>query len=117
MNRESLEITMKEGRTCFWSRSRQKLWRKGESSGNYQKVVSMTADCDGDALVIEVIKEGPACHTGRESCFFNEVYQSPEQNGFSYEELMNQIRGRKENPKEGSYTSAEIGRASCRERV
>ena len=105
MNRESLEITMKEGRTCFWSRSRQKLWRKGESSGNYQKVVSMTADCDGDALVIEVIKEGPACHTGRESCFFNEVYQSPEQNGFSYEELMNQIRGRKENPKEGSYTT------------
>ena len=105
MNRESLEITMKEGRTCFWSRSRQKLWRKGESSGIYQKVVSMTADCDGDALVIEVIKEGPACHTGRESCFFNEVYQSPEQNGFSYEELMNQIRGRKENPKEGSYTT------------
>lgn len=105
MNRESLEITMKEGRTCFWSRSRQKLWRKGESSGNYQKVVSMTADCDGDALVIEVIKEGPACHTGRESCFFNEVYQSSEQNGFSYEELMNQIRGRKENPKEGSYTT------------
>lgn len=105
MNRESLEITMKEGRTCFWSRSRQELWRKGESSGNYQKVVSMTADCDGDALVIEVIKEGPACHTGRESCFFNEVYQSPEQNGFSYEELMNQIRGRKENPKEGSYTT------------
>ena len=105
MNKESLEITMKEGRTCFWSRSRQKLWRKGESSGNYQKVVSMTADCDGDALVIEVIKEGPACHTGRESCFFNEVYQSPEQNGFSYEELMNQIRGRKENPKEGSYTT------------
>ena len=105
MNRESLEITMKEGRTCFWSRSRQKLWRKGESSGNYQKVVSMTADCDGDALVIEVIKEGPACHTGRESCFFNEVYQSSEQNGFSYEELMNQIRGRKKNPKEGSYTT------------
>lgn len=105
MNRESLEITMTEGRTCFWSRSRQKLWRKGESSGNYQKVVSMTADCDGDALVIEVIKEGPACHTGRESCFFNEVYQSSEQNGFSYEELMNQIRGRKENPKEGSYTT------------
>ena len=105
MNRESLEITMKEGRTCFWSRSRQKLWRKGESSGNYQKVVSMTVDCDGDALVIEVIKEGPACHTGRESCFFNEVYQSSEQNGFSYEELMNQIRGRKENPKEGSYTT------------
>ena len=92
MNRESLEITMKEGRTCFWSRSRQKLWRKGESSGNYQKVVSMTADCDGDALVIEVIKEGPACHTGRESCFFNEVYQSPEH-------------------------QLEIGRASCRERV
>ena len=74
MNEKSLKITMEEGYTCFWSRSRQELWRKGESSGNRQKVVSITADCDGDALVIEVIKDGPACHTGAESCFFNGIY-------------------------------------------
>ena len=73
MNKESLEISMKEGRTCFWSRSRQELWRKGETSGNVQNIVSITADCDGDALVVDVIKTGPACHTGSESCFFNEV--------------------------------------------
>ena len=74
MNRESLEITMKEGTTCFYSRSRQQLWRKGETSGNTQKVVSIKSDCDHDALVIEVIKKGPACHTGAESCFFNLEY-------------------------------------------
>ena len=74
MNRESLEITMKEGHTCFYSRSRQELWRKGETSGNTQKVVSITSDCDRDALVVEVIKNGPACHTGEESCFFNLEY-------------------------------------------
>ena len=73
MNRESLEITMREGKTCFYSRSRGELWRKGETSGNFQQVVSITADCDQDALVIEVIKEGPACHTGEESCFFQPV--------------------------------------------
>ena len=78
MNRESLEISMKEKRTCFYSRSRQTLWRKGETSGNYQNIVSITADCDYDALVIEVDKEGPACHTGNESCFFNEVYDNPD---------------------------------------
>ena len=70
MNAESLDITLREKRTCFWSRSRQELWRKGETSGNVQHVVSVTADCDGDALVVEVVKEGPACHTGAESCFF-----------------------------------------------
>ena len=102
MNRESLDITMKEGYTCFWSRSRQELWRKGETSGNRQKVVSITADCDQDALVVEVIKDGPACHTGAESCFFNEVYQAEDETPFSYEGLYEMIRGRKTQPKEGS---------------
>lgn len=105
MNRESLDITMKEGYTCFWSRSRQELWRKGETSGNRQKVVSITADCDQDALVVEVIKDGPACHTGAESCFFNEVYQAEDETPFSYEGLYEMIRGRKIQPKEGSYTT------------
>ena len=76
MNRESLAISMKEGRTCFYSRSRQCLWRKGETSGNVQEIVCIRADCDADALVVEVIKAGPACHTGEDSCFFNEIYQS-----------------------------------------
>ena len=105
MNRESLDITMKEGYTCFWSRSRQELWRKGETRGNRQKVVSITADCDQDALVVEVIKDGPACHTGAESCFFNEVYQAEDETPFSYEGLYEMIRGRKTQPKEGSYTT------------
>lgn len=105
MNRESLNITMKEGYTCFWSRSRQELWRKGETSGNRQKVVSITADCDQDALVVEVIKDGPACHTGAESCFFNAVYQAEEETPFSYEGLYEMIKGRKTQPKEGSYTT------------
>lgn len=105
MNWESLDITMKEGYTCFWSRSRQELWRKGETSGNRQKVVSITADCDQDALVVEVIKDGPACHTGAESCFFNEVYQAEDETPFSYEGLYEMIRGRKTQPKEGSYTT------------
>ena len=105
MNEESLEITKKEGYTCFWSRSRQELWRKGETSGNRQKVVSITADCDADALVIEVIKDGPACHTGAESCFFNEVYTAEDETPFSYEGLYEMIKGRKTDPNEGSYTT------------
>jgi phosphoribosyl-ATP pyrophosphohydrolase/phosphoribosyl-AMP cyclohydrolase len=105
MNEESLRITEEEGYTCFWSRSRQELWRKGETSGNKQRVVSITADCDGDSLVIEVIKDGPACHTGAESCFFNNIYQSEEQTAFSYKGLYDLIEGRKTNPKEGSYTT------------
>lgn len=105
MNRESLEITMREGKTCFYSRSRGELWRKGETSGNFQQVVSITADCDQDALVIEVIKEGPACHTGEESCFFQSVYQSEEVGAFSYEDLYRMLEDRKKNPKEGSYTT------------
>jgi len=105
MNRESLEITMREGKTCFYSRSRGELWRKGETSGNFQQVVSITADCDQDALVIEVIKDGPACHTGEESCFFEPVYQSEEVGAFSYEDLYRMLEDRKKNPREGSYTT------------
>ena len=105
MNKESLAITIDEGMTCFWSRSRQELWRKGETSGNRQHVVSITADCDGDALVVEVVKDGPACHTGAESCFFNGVYLSEELKAFSYEGLYELIKGRKTSPKEGSYTT------------
>lgn len=105
MNREALEITMKEGQTCFYSRSRQELWRKGETSGNTQRVVSITSDCDKDALVVEVIKKGPACHTGAESCFFNLEYVHPEETPFSYQALYEMIEGRKRHPKEGSYTT------------
>ena len=105
MNKESLAITIDERRTCFWSRSRQELWRKGDTSGNVQHVVSITADCDGDARVVEVVKDGPACHTGSESCFFNEIYLSDELKQFSYEGLYHLIEGRKTNPKEGSYTT------------
>lgn len=105
MNRESLEITKKEGYTCFWSRSRQELWRKGETSGNRQKVVTITADCDQDALAVEVIKAGPACHTGAESCFHQPLWQSEEEHPFSYEGLYDLIQGRKTSPKEGSYTT------------
>lgn len=105
MNRKALEITLAEGRTCFWSRSRQELWRKGETSGNFQKIVSITVDCDKDALNVEVIKEGPACHTGSESCFFEPVYVAEDTTPFSYEALYKMIEGRKTDPKEGSYTS------------
>ena len=105
MNRESLEITMKEERTCFFSRSRQELWRKGETSGNIQKVVSITADCDRDALVVLVEKAGPACHLGNDSCFVDKVFESEERHEFSYEGLFELIRGRKTEKKEGSYTT------------
>lgn len=105
MNRESLDITMKKGLTCFYSRSRQKLWLKGESSGNFQHVVDITADCDCDALVVEVVKDGPACHTGEESCFHNPLWQSDTIKQFSYEGLYELIKGRKTSPKEGSYTT------------
>lgn len=105
MNRESLAVTIDEQRTCFWSRSRQELWRKGETSGAVQHVVSITADCDKDALVVEVIKDGPACHTGEESCFFQPVYLSEELKQFSYEGLCELIKGRKTAPQEGSYTT------------
>jgi phosphoribosyl-ATP pyrophosphohydrolase/phosphoribosyl-AMP cyclohydrolase len=105
MNRESLEISLREGRTCFWSRARRTLWRKGESSGNVQHIVSITADCDRDALLVLVDKDGPACHLGTDSCFTNEVYQSESREAFSLSGLMELLAGRKERPLEGSYTS------------
>ncbi len=105
MNRESLKISMEKGLTCFYSRSRQELWLKGETSGNYQHIVSITADCDKDALTVVVKKDGPACHTGADSCFFNPVYENDSLGGFSTEGLMKMIRGRKTKKKEGSYTT------------
>ena len=105
MNRESLRISMEKGLTCFWSRSRQELWLKGETSGNYQHIVSITADCDRDALVVLVEKEGPACHLGTDSCFNDPVYISEGRGDFTYEGLMELIRGRKTEKKEGSYTT------------
>lgn len=105
MNRESLEISMKEGRTCFWSRSRQALWRKGETSGNVQHIVDVTADCDRDALVVTVNKEGPACHLGTDSCFNDKVFQGDQPAPFSVEGLYALLQGRKETLPEGSYTT------------
>ena len=104
MNKESLEITIKEGKTCFYSRSRQCLWRKGETSGNTQQVVSIRTDCDRDTLLIDVIKAGPDCHTGSETCFFEDIV-APEQEDFSYENLYKMLVGRKVEKKEGSYTT------------
>ena len=105
MNRESLEISLEKELTCFWSRSRSELWLKGEISGNYQHIVSITADCDNDALVVLVEPDGPACHTGSYSCFTKPVFQSEKRSEFSYEGLMELIRGRKTNPQDGSYTT------------
>lgn len=105
MNKESLKISMEKGLTCFYSRSRQELWLKGETSGNFQHIVSITADCDNDALVVTVKKDGPACHTGSDSCFFNPLYESDTLSSFSLEGLMSMLQGRKDEKKEGSYTS------------
>ena len=105
MNKESLQISMEKGLTCFWSRSRQELWLKGETSGNYQHIVSIEADCDNDALVVKVEPEGPACHLGTKSCFTKPVWESEELHEFSLEGLMELLRGRKEEKKEGSYTT------------
>ena len=105
MNRESLEISMKKGLTCFWSRSRNELWLKGETSGNYQHIVSITADCDKDALVVMVEPDGPACHTGSVSCFENLLWESEDKKEFSLQSLMKLIEGRKSEKKEGSYTT------------
>lgn len=105
MNRESLQISMEKELTCFWSRSRQELWLKGNTSGNYQHIVSITADCDRDALVVVVEPDGPACHLGTDSCFEYPVFQSEERHEFSYQGLMDLIKGRKTDPKEGSYTT------------
>lgn len=105
MNEESLKISMEKELTCFWSRSRQELWLKGETSGNYQHIVSITADCDGDALVVMVEPDGPACHKGTKSCFNDEVFESEERHEFSLEALYKLIEGRKTDKKEGSYTT------------
>ncbi|WP_352399307.1 bifunctional phosphoribosyl-AMP cyclohydrolase/phosphoribosyl-ATP diphosphatase HisIE [Anaerotignum sp.] len=105
MNRESLEISLEEKRTCFWSRSRQELWRKGETSGNVQHIISVSTDCDRDALTVEVEKEGPACHLGEDSCFHNPVFMKEDYNEFSMDSLMELIEGRKAEKKEGSYTT------------
>ena len=105
MNEESLRISMEKELTCFFSRSRQELWLKGETSGNYQHIVSITADCDRDALVVMVEPDGPACHLGTESCFEYPVWESSTLKDFSYEGLMDLIDGRRTEPKEGSYTS------------
>lgn len=105
MNEESLKITMEKKLTCFWSRSRKTLWLKGETSGNYQHVVSIKADCDRDALVISVKPDGPACHLCTESCFNDLVFENDEAKDFSYEDLMELIKGRKTEKKEGSYTT------------
>ncbi|MBR2590390.1 MAG: bifunctional phosphoribosyl-AMP cyclohydrolase/phosphoribosyl-ATP diphosphatase HisIE [Clostridia bacterium] len=105
MNRESLEISMKKQLTCFWSRSRQELWLKGETSGNYQHIVSIATDCDRDTLLVRVNADGPACHLGTTSCFEYPVFESDENHAFSYEMLYELIKGRKTNQKEGSYTT------------
>ena len=105
MNRESLAISMEKELTCFYSRSRQELWLKGETSGNYQHIVSITAACDKDALVVVVEPDGPACHTGEVTCFHNPLFQSEERHEFSYQGLMTLIEGRKTEKKEGSYTT------------
>ena len=105
MNRESLEISMDKELTCFWSRSRAELWLKGETSGNYQHIVSITADCDMDALVVMVEKDGPACHLGTDSCFTNKLFISENRSEFDYESLYKLIEGRKTEKKEGSYTT------------
>ncbi len=105
MNRESLEISIKEEMTCFWSRSRQELWRKGETSGNRQHIVNIMTDCDRDALTVLVRKDGPACHTGADSCFNDYVFESDSLADFSLDSLMELIKGRKIEKKEGSYTT------------
>ncbi len=105
MNKESLEISIEKGLTCFWSRSRNELWLKGETSGNYQHIVSITADCDKDALVVVVEKDGPACHLGDESCFNNTLYQSDELHRFTLDSLASLLEGRRKDRPEGSYTT------------
>ena len=105
MNKESLKISMEKKLSCFWSRSRQELWLKGETSGNYQHIISITADCDKDALIVAVRPDGPACHLGTTSCFENTLFESDEEEEFSLDALMKLIEGRKTDKKEGSYTT------------
>ena len=105
MNAESLQITMDEGTTCFWSRSRQELWRKGETSGNKQHVLCIKADCDRDTLTVLVTKDGPACHTGAETCFNDMIYTSGTEAPFSFNTLEALLADRREKMPEGSYTT------------
>ena len=105
MNRDSLAVSMEKGLTCFWSRSRQELWLKGETSGNYQHIVSITADCDNDALVVMVEKDGPACHLGSDSCFTKPIWQSGERQEFSLQGLYDMLQDRNAQRPEGSYTT------------
>ena len=105
MNRQSLEISIKEGKTSFWSRSRNKLWRQGEPSGHYEHIVCIKADCDRDALTVEVVKDGPACHLGTDSCFNDYVYKSDNLGEFSLNGLYDLLQGRKRDMPQGSYTT------------
>jgi phosphoribosyl-ATP pyrophosphohydrolase/phosphoribosyl-AMP cyclohydrolase len=105
MNRESIEKTIETGLATYWSRSRKELWCKGETSGNYQHVVSLIADCDKDSLEVVVVADGPACHTGEYSCFHNPLWKNPDLEDFTIEGLMKLIDGRRTSPKEGSYTT------------
>ncbi len=105
MNKDSLKVSVEKGLTCFWSRSRNELWLKGETSGNYQHIVSITADCDKDALLVYVEKDGPACHTGTDSCFTNDLYESDELHRFTLNSLAELLQGRMKDKPEGSYTT------------
>ena len=105
MSRESLKISMEKGLTCFYSRSRNELWLKGETSGNYQHIVSITADCDLDALTVVVEKDGPACHKGTDSCFENLLWESEERREFRLMELYRLLLDRKATMPEKSYTT------------
>ncbi|MBQ6864404.1 MAG: bifunctional phosphoribosyl-AMP cyclohydrolase/phosphoribosyl-ATP diphosphatase HisIE [Clostridia bacterium] len=106
MNEESFNKTLADKTTWFYSRSRQCLWHKGETSGNFQHVVKIVADCDSDALAVYVNKDGPACHLGTDSCFENEILYAPEDDkSFCMNDLAALIADRRANPKEGSYTN------------
>ena len=105
MNKEALEITLKEKRVCYFSRSRNCLWRKGETSGHIQHLKGLSYDCDADAILLKVDQVGNACHTGAYSCFFNKVYEEDITDKSIINKVYCQIQNRKDNPKEGSYTN------------
>jgi len=107
MNRESVEKTLKTGKMTYFSRSRNALWQKGETSGNFQTLHELKVDCDGDTLLALVTQQGVACHTGNYSCFFESLFGKGEYiSGYGLiDELFSVIEDRKKNPKEGSYTN------------
>ena len=105
MNEESLRVSMEKELCCFWSRSRGELWLKGETSGNYQHIVSITTDCDRDTLLILAEPDGPACHLGTESCFEYPLWESSSRGDFTLSGLMGLLEGRKKDRPEGSYTT------------